>query len=600
MAQSLEDMGIAGHSFLQEALTNTTDPLGAIEEFQQENSILLPSLQPALPLLDLHGLKRLDFHKSVFEELREKLQSRIEEISKSGDEDAHEKLEAILDKSFPLIKIKSLQPVTMCLFKHLPEVPEKYLKALIKDKELYKSSPIEVKRQIWQNNQAMFGDEVLPLLNQYIKDKDTIIFSTEGGMNNFFSSLPKQRRQGTVVKQLANMIGKNVRLYDMVLQFLRTLFMKTKNVHYCSLRAEILMALHDLEISDICSVDPCYKFTWCLDACIREKYVDVKRARELQGFLDSVRRGHEQVLGDLSMILFDPFAVNTMLWSIMKVLQDLTTHETLPRDSAELVLLIRMLALGQSAWEIINKQVFKEPRIDLDVVTRFMPALLSIGVCNTISNIVKKTDDFKKSGMQHNEQQQDSSTSETEDKKNFDDSTSVQVLITFLQQEPLSCQICMWYILYLVKYRRKTLLLKILSILGKHHKESSTDPIFLHALVAQLSVAPGPVALEDILSDEEFCQTLFKFMLPGRQHKEVSQKQTLRLLLSTYHRIPASRSKPLIAKLESKGKKHSEVVADLLSKVNKKISDLESVAAEKKALPKEDPSLLGVPTPAPI
>jgi len=51
MAKALEDMGIAGKNYLREALTNTTDPLGAIEEFQQENSILLPSLQPALPLL---------------------------------------------------------------------------------------------------------------------------------------------------------------------------------------------------------------------------------------------------------------------------------------------------------------------------------------------------------------------------------------------------------------------------------------------------------------------------------------------------------------------------------------------------------------------
>lgn len=56
MSQSLEDMGIAGRTFLQEALTNTTDPLGAIEEFQQENSILLPSLQPALPFLGMNLL----------------------------------------------------------------------------------------------------------------------------------------------------------------------------------------------------------------------------------------------------------------------------------------------------------------------------------------------------------------------------------------------------------------------------------------------------------------------------------------------------------------------------------------------------------------
>jgi len=59
------------------------------------------------------------------------------------------------------------------------------------------------------------------------------------------------RRQGEVVKKLAHMIGDNVKLYDMVLQFLRTLFLRTKNVHYCSLRAELLMALHDLEIQVI-------------------------------------------------------------------------------------------------------------------------------------------------------------------------------------------------------------------------------------------------------------------------------------------------------------------------------------------------------------
>lgn len=42
-------------------------------------------------------------------------------------------------------------------------------------------------------------------------------------------------------------------------------------------------------MQDIISVDPCHKFTWCLDACIREKQVDVKRSRELQGFLDSIK-----------------------------------------------------------------------------------------------------------------------------------------------------------------------------------------------------------------------------------------------------------------------------------------------------------------------
>ena len=62
-----------------------------------------------------------------------------------------------------------------------------------------------------------------------------------------------------VVQKLTRMVGRNVKLYDMVLQFLRTLFLRTRNVHYCTLRAELLMSLHDLDVGDICSVDPCHK-----------------------------------------------------------------------------------------------------------------------------------------------------------------------------------------------------------------------------------------------------------------------------------------------------------------------------------------------------
>lgn len=62
-----------------------------------------------------------------------------------------------------------------------------------------------------------------------------------------------------VVQKLTQMVGKNVKLYDMVLQFLRTLFLRTRNVHYCTLRAELLMSLHDLDVGDICTVDPCHK-----------------------------------------------------------------------------------------------------------------------------------------------------------------------------------------------------------------------------------------------------------------------------------------------------------------------------------------------------
>ena len=293
-----EEVGIAGPDHLREALTNCTDPQQAIEDFQAENGILLPTLQPALPLLDLHSIRRYEFHHSIMEELRQQLIDKCRQLSEVGNNKSYKTIEELLSKCFPLIRVKSVQPVVMEIMKLLPRVPSKYLTVVVEDRELYKAASTEVKRQIWEQNPSLFGDEVSPLLSDYIKSKEAILFGSETiNSHMFFSVTPKTRRQGEVVQKLAHMVGKSIRLYDMVLQFLRTLFLRSRTVHYCTLRAELLMALHDMEVHEICTEDPCHKFTWCLDACVREKFVDEKRARELQGFLDGVRRGQEQVLG---------------------------------------------------------------------------------------------------------------------------------------------------------------------------------------------------------------------------------------------------------------------------------------------------------------
>merc|ERR1719242_2212457 len=304
-----------------------------------------------LPLLDLHGLKRLDFHNSVLEDLREKLITQIESVSnqdRNNPKERERKLKELLVKSFPVIKIKQLRPVVMCVLKHLSYIEDKYLKDLVRDKELYQDCDIVIKRHLWRDNQSLFGDEVSPYLSRYIKEKEGVLYNHESISpdDGFFASSPKSRRQAEVIQKLAEMIGSNVKLYDMTLQFLRTLFLRTRNVHYCTLRSELLMALHDREVQDIIGVDPCHKFTWCLDACIREKNVDVKRSRELQGFLDAIRRGQEQVLGDLSMTLCDPFAINFLSTSGMKLVNHCVTQEGLPREQPVLLLLLRMLALG--------------------------------------------------------------------------------------------------------------------------------------------------------------------------------------------------------------------------------------------------------------
>ena len=37
----------------------------------------------------------------------------------------------------------------------------------------------------------------------------------------------------------------------------------------CALRAQLLMALHDLGQTELCNKDPCHKLAWTLDACLK-------------------------------------------------------------------------------------------------------------------------------------------------------------------------------------------------------------------------------------------------------------------------------------------------------------------------------------------
>lgn len=43
------------------------------------------------------------------------------------------------------------------------------------------------------------------------------------------------------------------------------------------------------------------------------------------------------------------------IWNIFNCVDD--------QDSPDLMLLLRMLSLGQGAWDMIDSQVFKEPRL---------------------------------------------------------------------------------------------------------------------------------------------------------------------------------------------------------------------------------------------
>lgn len=520
----LEEIGIPGRDYLREALTSCTDPLKAIEDFQIENGVLLPSLRPMLPLLDLHGIKRLDFHNSVLEDLRDKLVAQIAELGSTEGKEKEKKLRDLLVKSFPVIQIKEIRPVVMAVLKNMSYIEDRYLRFLVRDKELYSDCDIEIKRHLWRDNQSLFGDEVSPLLSQYIKDKENVLFSHEVGPG-FFSGSPKSRRQAAVIQKLADMIGCNVKLYDMTLQFLRTLFLRTRNVHYCTLRSELLMALHDSEVQDIISVDPCHKFTWCLDACIREKNVDVKRSRELQGFLDAIRRGQEQVLGDLSMTLCDPFAINFLSQSAMKLINHQVEKEGLPRDQPVLHLLLRMLALGLSAWEMIETQDFREPKLELPLLLQFLPAMMSLIVDDQVRALNAKLP----------VEERDTASIIIDHSGPPPDMYDVQV-----SQCPIAATLAMQYTLQTCRNKDRIGLMRVLGVLAQNIRNHPFEDAFMHSMVTAL------ISLRDEFENEDFCTIVFDEFFFTCINVDNVNRHLLRLMWWVYPKLPQARIDTLL------------------------------------------------------
>ena len=59
------------------------------------------------------------------------------------------------------------------------------------------------------------------------------------------------------------------------------------------------------------------------------------------------------------MILCDPYAINFLASTVIRLLQHLMANDAMPRENSVLVLILRMLALGLHSWDMIESQVFK-------------------------------------------------------------------------------------------------------------------------------------------------------------------------------------------------------------------------------------------------
>lgn len=280
-------------------------------------------------------MSRLEFHHSVLEVLQKELITQIEIANVDETKASKKKLQELLDRCFPLAILPTVRPIVLAVLRSIPKLPQQYLKAILDDKSLYGDCPVEAKRQIWdQLDSELFAAEISPIFSAFLdSNQNSLINQLDSAKSVYFMESTKSRRQSPHVQQLAKMIGKNSKLYDSVLQILRLRFFDQKSAHFGSLRGELLMALHDAECTELLQLDPCHKYAWCLDACLKEYQLNVKQCKELEIVLDGVRRGQDTVMADLALISADPRTMHLFGHLCTRMLQQCVEKEQQPRDN---------------------------------------------------------------------------------------------------------------------------------------------------------------------------------------------------------------------------------------------------------------------------
>ncbi|VDK61531.1 unnamed protein product [Onchocerca ochengi] len=394
----LENQNIDGSRRLRHLLMTCADPIETIKNFQERNSIKLPVLNPALRLLDLHNIRRTEFHEEAANDISDLLLTKIKDLGATGTIESVQLLEKQLEKSFKLYRVPSIRPFVLETLKQLPKAPDRYLKVIVTDREFYNNCAVTVRQQIWLKNDSLYMDAILPVIDSYIDEKQKVMQIVDQSPTNYFTcETTKSRRQWPQILELMAIVGQQEPLYRRLNNVIRERFLKSADATYCSLRMELVMSAHDLNIESVIRSDPCHDLAWCLDACVRDKHLDAQQTNKLKNILDSTKKIKAEIIGDLAMIAGDAHVIHFLCSMAVKVLRDSALHATghLPRELVPLQLLLRLLSFGASAHNILStNDVTVLQNVDALVFTKFLASFTTLIVEDVIRHELNRAPDM--------------------------------------------------------------------------------------------------------------------------------------------------------------------------------------------------------------
>ena len=439
-------VGGEGGDYIAETLSSAADVHAAIEHVRALGSLLDKDTEPVLGLLGALGVRRGEAY-------REMLDRAVGELTRRAGTLPQGTLLSLLDASFPYIGIAELKVVPLTVFAHMSPVPISYLKQVSRDMGIFRQLPVEVQRQCWAMDAQLLRRHVSPSMIAYGEEIETVAMNMNqdvtltplemaddwspgegvgvgvGGVGADAGALSRQKmRKGSAsVQRLMNIIGNNPLVYIEVIRLCRAHFANSGDDAACSLRSQLLMAFHDRGETELCSKDKCHRLAWLMDACIRDRYLDGRRLREMGSIIEnavkaagkvrakakpkapkptrfrlvglgaaakkdgnesddggSICRVHdaqekddafEQVPGDMGMILQDPPVLHLLLHETIRTLEGVIEAEGVPKKEQRLHDLTKFICLGLTSEACLRENISYIPATPKEIVHSFFPLL---------------------------------------------------------------------------------------------------------------------------------------------------------------------------------------------------------------------------------
>ncbi|KAJ1962986.1 hypothetical protein GGI12_002317 [Dipsacomyces acuminosporus] len=332
-------------------------PKQAILDFGSENGLDIPAAASIYGLLDSLGHSRQSIHNAVLDSAIVAAKNRI--LTETVPNVHHL---ALLAKIKPYLAIPRLQHLPLLLLAKQPTLmPDDYREVLRSNTSLYNECSLDVKRELWRGDLALFKQHMRPLIKRYCEDDQLLEMSKEitGANVQLYS---RKRRSHKALLDISSSISIDLELYTATLEMIRELYLETQDPSLGTLRLDLTMTMHESDATEITENDPCHGLAWSLDACIMKQIMDESRKLEIQKYFDNIDSDNAPY-GDIALILTSPYSRHILAQYLLSILEKIAANADISQYRSAVSWPSVMINIGLSAHKLLsNEGAFSLPK----------------------------------------------------------------------------------------------------------------------------------------------------------------------------------------------------------------------------------------------